>query len=1021
MSQNNSEAHRSSGVGDIGNGSPSNYNLVGDGSRNHNQPSAILMGSSPTNTNNTNTTTGGNHRPSHSGSDHELTLKDRQDAINTTHPFGFSLWKPALYKKSRSVTRNANSALHSTPSSDFYLYPGNILWAIRGGYKYARVLRELCYYIFWPFGKYVERSEVEYEEWFAADEVLRRRQRQQQERVGNMNHNDFFIARDTSMIITGIERAGGSEVTGDYTTDEEANSERRPLLGRFSSYERNRRINLNKFNLFKTIREIGFAGVVFYFCNTNNCVALLAPMFLLISTLCWLCIFSIPMAKLTFVLSRHLRKYPLSLHFKPGSSLSLLTNQRSLILLCTYKAFDYCFLTKIFEDYFFTTQKFLFTLSLISVIPLSYFIGMAVASISAQSSAGLGAVINATFGSIVEIILYAITLVEGKGKVAEGSIIGSLMAGVLLMPGVSMISSGFKRKEQKFNAKSAGVTSTMLIMAIIGALTPTLFFQTYAPYKMTCVPCKGYTVLTDECQLCTHDQVNPTSTPLYKERVKPLMLFCSVILVLSYVIGLWFTLRTHAALVWQTGHHPNTFVDNTNTRSTSIYKKIVPEYILQQLLPHPNPHDTSSQHLHPSNPHSNSLYPSSQNASNTPSTSTVLPQRPNSVPGPSSTTNLQHNIHNLDHLATLTSQGHFIPSNASLIRFAHEPEEEEEPCGHDSPNWSKVKSGIVLLSCTALYSLIAEILVGNVEVILNNFTITEKFLGLTLFALVPNVTEFVNAMSFALYGNIALSMEIGSAYALQVCLLQIPAMVAFSAWYNADRSDEEDISNNTFTLVFPRWDVFSVVFSVFLLTYTYIEGKSNYFKGSILILSYSVLMAGFFYAPDNDNIGLDEIESIKDSALKETIVVVILKFQLKLGNIQQKNNLTMNDICFMIKIANNRLEINNLFDHIILERSYLHRIVDNANLFGLKLKAKICKYWNPGVQILKKVNKVSQCLNYSDDDSDSGNDYDTIDDVMKKIHDQYDFLTTLIKGSNILIASDGIFQNIPLIGYKKEQ
>lgn len=32
-------------------------------------------------------------------------------------------------------------------------------------------------------------------------------------------------------------------------------------------------------------------------------------------------------------------------------------------------------------------------------------------------------------------------------------------------------------------------------------------------------------------------------------------------------------------------------------------------------------------------------------------------------------------------------------------------------------------------------------------------------------------------------GNIALSMEIGSAYALQVCLLQIPALVLFSAFY----------------------------------------------------------------------------------------------------------------------------------------------------------------------------------------------------------------------------------------------
>lgn len=37
-----------------------------------------------------------------------------------------------------------------------------------------------------------------------------------------------------------------------------------------------------------------------------------------------------------------------------------------------------------------------------------------------------------------------------------------------------------------------------------------------------------------------------------------------------------------------------------------------------------------------------------------------------------------------------------------------------------------------------------------------------------------------NAISFAMNGNIALSMEIGSAYALQVCLLQIPALVFFS-------------------------------------------------------------------------------------------------------------------------------------------------------------------------------------------------------------------------------------------------
>ena len=51
---------------------------------------------------------------------------------------------------------------------------------------------------------------------------------------------------------------------------------------------------------------------------------------------------------------------------------------------------------------------------------------------------------------------------------------------------------------------------------------------------------------------------------------------------------------------------------------------------------------------------------------------------------------------------------------------------------------------------------LAEILVDVVDVILEGSGIDEKFLGVTLFALVPNTTEFMNAMSFALNGNIAL-------------------------------------------------------------------------------------------------------------------------------------------------------------------------------------------------------------------------------------------------------------------------
>merc|ERR1711939_1079796 len=135
--------------------------------------------------------------------------------------------------------------------------------------------------------------------------------------------------------------------------------------------------------------------------------------------------------------------------------------------------------------------------------------------------------------------------------------------------------------------------------------------------------------------------------------------------------------------------------------------------------------------------------------------------------------------------------------------------------GHDAPNWSRFKSYSILCGATVLYALIAEILVDVVDVVLDGSGIPEKFLGITLFALVPNTTEFMNAISFAMNGNIALSMEIGSAYAIQVCLLQIPAMIAFTAWYSIG---QETMLHKAFTLVFPRWDALAIMFSVFLLT-----------------------------------------------------------------------------------------------------------------------------------------------------------------------------------------------------------
>ena len=80
------------------------------------------------------------------------------------------------------------------------------------------------------------------------------------------------------------------------------------------------------------------------------------------------------------------------------------------------------------------------------------------------------------------------------------------------------------------------------------------------------------------------------------------------------------------------------------------------------------------------------------------------------------------------------------------------------------------------------------------------------------------------------------------------------------------------------SLIFPQWDVIAIILAIFLLTYTYIEARSNYHRGStlvlsyvpascprqILMISYLVLVMGFYFAP---NRGQGDIEVNPDGAI----------------------------------------------------------------------------------------------------------------------------------------------------------
>lgn len=845
--------------------------------------------------------------------DEGVTVKDRQDAINLEHPFGLPIWKPALYRKSRSVTRNAESALHSMPSAsaERHLLPGNLLWTLlfgwwlalscffvalivstaelvaggRGGY--GKTLRGLAWYLGWPFGKYVEGEGApdEPENDLVTDE-------ENANTNGGANYGSIptiprtlTASTSSSGTVRAVDVQGLVDLPDEPTTPHGPSGLRRPVGVSFAEGVKPaspsptpsptgetapllKSSSAPPIGFRKPVNSRAkFVGSLFYW---PGFLLIVAPVMSLVCIVCWFLVITIPMAKLTWELLVLLYTRPLEINFRSAPEISIATSPESspelsnggssdgvntspnvtlkrqrlkagqvaptagptsTVLLCTYRAIGWQYykytvggvnimFINLLPLVFFTildgmlllpaverahhegrrvapildvlaSQALIFVLGLASVIPLSYFIGMAVASISAQSSIGMGAVINATFGSIIEIVLYSIALTQGKGRLVEGSIVGSILAGVLLMPGMSMCSGALKRKEQKFNAKSAGVTSTMLIMAIIGTLTPTMFYQTYGTFQIHCDGCpEPGEVIHDpsqswKCNSCYYEYPDPITDPFYQNQVKTLMYACAAILLLSYLIGLWFSLRTHASQIWQ--NPQQVMVKEELPAIPRTLARITPANIMNPILPvhnnrpasvraqSPHPGARTPTHSRPTSPYTQrkalpldsdnsphaSIHASQQQQQQPPYPSTGYtplldsynPKPGNSLeplplPAPLTHEEFRRAVH------TLTAVGALQAQPQKVIK--HVEEEADGHGGHEAPSWTRGMSAAVLLGCTVLYAAIAEILVDVVDVVLNGSGVDEKFLGLTLFALVPNTTEFMNAMSFAMNGNIAL-------------------------------------------------------------------------------------------------------------------------------------------------------------------------------------------------------------------------------------------------------------------------
>jgi len=116
-----------------------------------------------------------------------------------------------------------------------------------------------------------------------------------------------------------------------------------------------------------------------------------------------------------------------------------------------------------------------FVLSALAIVPLAGLMGGATETLAARFGAGVGGLLNATFGNAAELILAFVALRHGQHEVVKASLTGSILGNTLLVLGVAMVAGGARRERQTFDSAAAAMSSTLLMLAAIALVVPAAF------------------------------------------------------------------------------------------------------------------------------------------------------------------------------------------------------------------------------------------------------------------------------------------------------------------------------------------------------------------------------------------------------------------------------------------------------------------------------------------------------------------------------------------------------------------
>jgi Ca2+:H+ antiporter len=171
-------------------------------------------------------------------------------------------------------------------------------------------------------------------------------------------------------------------------------------------------------------------------------------------------------------------------------------------------------------------SSLVFAASALAIVPTAALMSEATEHLAARAGPGIGGLVNVTFGNAPELIIAIFALRDGLQEVVKATLVGSIVGNALLVLGAAMLAGGWRRTRQSFDRTAAQTQAGMLLLTVVALALPTLL------------------ELAHHISLPTVSETRRS----FGHTVEIASLAVALVLIATYIAGLFFSLRTHRDL-----------------------------------------------------------------------------------------------------------------------------------------------------------------------------------------------------------------------------------------------------------------------------------------------------------------------------------------------------------------------------------------------------------------------------------------------------------------------------------------